>query len=334
MGVKWNQDAKPAEKLLAMYSMLLFSGKAASLSELSRELDCSKQAVNRLLDQMEAAHFGKLHREKRGREAVYSLERPQKLPQISLDAEGLQQLALCRDFLLHLLPPSVRKNINTTLQQASAYLPPECGMKENGLSGAALTKGSIDYAPFQTQLRTVTKAISQQRVCAVEYRSAASSDFKTHFFAPQRLLAYHEVLYVQGWIVTDSGKAEIMHEKCAMLALQRTGKVLLTRRSSAHLPSIKAELKPEFGVMEQESFAVKIFFTAAVAKYVAERQWSPDQQFTRGKDGSLMLDMTARSEAEVLAWVLSFGPEAEIIEPDSLREKVIRKIKEMAKNYE
>ena len=147
MGKKWNSDAKPAEKMLALYTMLLFTGREASLSELSRELDCSKQAVLRLRDQLEASRFGKLLRSKRGKETLYQIDRPRNPPKISLNAEGLYQLALCRDFILHLLPDAMRQNVDTALQQASAFLPedeelPEC-------IGQSIVKGRINYTPFQ-----------------------------------------------------------------------------------------------------------------------------------------------------------------------------------------
>jgi len=42
---KMDSRRRPAEKMLTLYTMLLFTGMEASLSELSRELNCSKQAV-------------------------------------------------------------------------------------------------------------------------------------------------------------------------------------------------------------------------------------------------------------------------------------------------
>lgn len=122
MGKKWNPDAKPGEKLLTLYTLLL-SGRAASLTDLSREINCSKQAMVRLLNQLEASRFGKLLRFKQGREAYYQLERPKSLPRFSLNADGVAQLALCRDFMSHLLPESVFRSVETTLQQASALIP-------------------------------------------------------------------------------------------------------------------------------------------------------------------------------------------------------------------
>ncbi|MDR1579446.1 MAG: hypothetical protein LBS35_03735 [Synergistaceae bacterium] len=153
MGVKKDPDSTPAEKLLALYTMLLFCAREFSLSELAGALNCSKQTVCRLLDQLEASRYGKLLRFKRGKEAIYRLARPQRPPQLSLDAEGLYQLALCRNFMLHLLPESMKKNAEAALLQASAYLPEQ---RDEGKgvfyffnsAGRSYVKGHIDYTPL------------------------------------------------------------------------------------------------------------------------------------------------------------------------------------------
>ena len=53
--------AKPGEKLLALYTLLMLRApRAISLSELAQALECSKQTVLRLLVQLEASGYGKL----------------------------------------------------------------------------------------------------------------------------------------------------------------------------------------------------------------------------------------------------------------------------------
>lgn len=333
MGKKWNQDAKPSEKLLSMYTMLLFSGREASLSELSRELDCSKQAVMRLIDQLEASRFGKLLRAKRGRESVYRLDRPKNLPKLSLNAEGLHQLALCRDFMLHLLPESMRKEVDATLQQASAYLPE--GETPDALVpvGTSFAKGRIDYSPFQEMLQTLIKGIRQNKVCAIQYKSSIHGEAKSFEFAPKRLVAYREAIHIHGWIVSEKGTAAPLFEKPTTLALQRLQKVLVTRRGAVHIPDVEEEYKGTFGLMENEPFAVRVKFSPAAATYVAEREWSEDQKVTMHKDGSITLAMTARSQAEVVAWVLSFADTAELLSPKWLREELEGQVAVLAKKY-
>ena len=333
MGKKWNQDAKPSEKLLSMYTMLLFSGREASLSELSRELDCSKQAVMRLIDQLEASRFGKLLRSKRGRESVYRLDRPKNPPKLSLNAEGLHQLALCRDFMLHLLPESMRKMVDATLQQASAYLP-EGGTPDDLLSvGKSFAKGRIDYSPFQEMLQSVIKGIRQGRVCAVQYKSTMHGEAKLFEFAPKRLVSYREAIHIHGWIVSEKGTATPLFEKPTNLALQRLQKVLVTRRNAAHIPDVQEEHQGAFGLMEDEPFSVRVKFSQAAATYVAERKWSEDQKVTVHKDGSVTLAMTARSPAEVISWVLSFSDAAELLSPKWLKDDLSRQVRNIAARY-
>ena len=333
MGKKWNQDAKPAAKLLSMYTMLLFSGREASLGELSRELNCSKQAVMRLLDQLEASRFGKLLRSKRGREAVYRLDRPKTLPQISLNAEGLRQLALCRDFMLHLLPQSMRKEIDAALQHATAYLPEEEAPDALVSVGESFAKGRIDYAPFQEMLQAVIAGIRQHRVCEVHYKSSIHGEMKVFEFAPKRLVSYHEAIYVHGWIVSEKGTVTPLYENSTTLALQRIRDVLVTRRSATRIPDVEAEHKGAFGLMAESPFPVRVRFSPAAATYVAEREWSEGQKITVHKNGSVTLVMTAHSPVEVISWVLSFADTAELLSPKWLREELARQVMTLAARY-
>ena len=333
MGKKWNQDAKPSEKLLSMYTMLLFSGKEASLGELSAELGCSKQTVLRFVDQLEASRFGKLLRAKRGRESAYRLERPKSLPKLSLNAEGLNQLALCRDFLLHLLPESMRNVVDTTLQQASAYLP-EGETPEALLSvGTSLAKGRIDYSPFQEHFQAIMKGIRQHKVCAVEYKSSLHDEAKSFELAPKRLVAYREAIHIHGWIVAEKGKAVPLFEEPTNLALHRLQKALVTRRSAAHIPDVEEQHKGMFGVMESGPFCVRVRFSPSAATYVAEREWSEDQKVTIHKDGFITLAMTARSPEEVLSWVLGFADAAELLAPKWLKKILAQHVLTLAARY-
>lgn len=334
MGRKWNQDMTPAERLLSVYTLLLFSGREVSLSELARRLDCSKQTVRRVMDQMEAARFGTLLREMHGREVAYRLDRPRHLSGVSLSPEGLRQLALCRAFMLHLLPENMRDMVDVTLQHAAAYLPEgasSCAMEE---MGQAQTKGVIDYSPFQEILQTLMDAIRLKQVCEVRYRPSLNGEVKRHFFAPMKIVAYHEALYARGRLVSEKGRAEALFPSSTSLAVHRMTEVRMTRRSSAHIPDAPDEGEGCFGLMGDEPFTVRVRFAPSAATYAAERSWSRDQRLTWHRDGGVTLTMTARSAAEVIAWVMSFAETAEILSPAWLREEVAARVRAMSGMYE
>ena len=268
MAKKWDSDATPAGKALALFTMLLFNNRAFSLTELTGQdrLNVSKASVARLIKQLERARVGNIQREQRGREAFFRLERPARIPAISLDAEGLAQLALCRDFLVGLLPEAMHKDIQGSLNQMAAFLPRDSRTLPSGL-GAAISKGRIDYTPFQDMIATLIRAIHENRVCAVRYRAALGGKEKEYDFAPKRLLAYHESLYAEGWHVSEKGAVEVLYDDTSRLAVHRLKECVLTRRSSENVPDI-----PPPGT---EALGVTVRFDASAATYVAERTKQP-----------------------------------------------------------
>jgi predicted DNA-binding transcriptional regulator YafY len=332
-----NSDATPAEKILSLYTLLLInSGRYFSLTELAERLECSKQTVLRLVDQIEMAEFGKITRDKRGREAVYAIERPQRLPLMSVNAEGLYQLALCRNLLLHLLPKGIKTQVDKTLREIGSHID-EAVAPDDITMGQPYTKGSIDYTPFQQMLKTVTQAIQTRVVCLVSYQRQLGSPPNTFEYAPKRLISYHESLIILGWHVTEKGKARALYDNPATLYLHRCRDIALTRRGTEHLPDAEPAQKGDghalFGVMRGEVFPVRVRFAPEAATYVYERRWSSRQECTRHDDGAVTLDFDAQSQEEVVAWVLGFGERATLLSPQNLAQEVARQGEAIAAKY-
>jgi predicted DNA-binding transcriptional regulator YafY len=349
MGRKKDPDATAGEKLLSLYTMLFFCNRAFSLSDLARELRCSKQTVSRLIDQLESSRYGgKPLRLKKGKEVAFRLNRPQKPPLISLDPEGLEQLWLCRDFMLHLLPDSMQKNVDATLRQVSACLPggDASGEEASRLNeevsrldedgnffrtvGRSFVKGRIDYTPFQEMFQTILRAIRTEKICRISYQASPQRGARTFEYAPMRLAAYHESIRVSGWFVTPEGKAK--YEAPAVLLLHRMKEVSLTRRST-HLPDPEDGNSEAFGLIAEKPFTIVARFTESAAAYVAEREWSEGQTIEQNEDGGVTLTMTARSSTEVVSWILSFGDTAELLSPDWLRDRVTENVRALAATY-
>jgi len=233
MGKKLDSGMSAGEKLLRLFSLLLFTQQRYSLGELAEILGCSKQTVLRLIDQLEAVGWAKVMREMEGRKAVYYMARPKRLPRVSLNLEGLEQLILCRNFLIHLLPPSAQISADTALHQSLAYISEAEAASAsaiNAISGS-ITKGRIDYSRSQEILRTLTQAAKTQTVCEVSYRSALRKEPRTFAFAPMRLFAHHEALYAFGWEVTSKGHVEPVRDTPSQLLVQRFATATATRRS-------------------------------------------------------------------------------------------------------
>jgi predicted DNA-binding transcriptional regulator YafY len=78
---------------------------------------------------------------------------------------------------------------------------------------------------------------------------------------------------------------------------------------------------------------VAVELTGWAARYVAERVWSPDQKIEKKGKDKIRLIFKASSEPEVTGWLLSFGDQAKLIEPDWLVEIVSTTVQRLKEKY-
>lgn len=318
-------DKTPGEKLLALYTLLMLQGeRLISLAGIANSLGCSKQTVLRLLTQLEASGYGKLEQPvRKGKEYFYRLTKTDERI-LDLGPGELRQLALCRNLLMRLLPDQSRESVGIFCDSESAGLSPV----------GIMYKGYIDYSPFEAQYSNLLKAIQKRLICKISYQKSIFTSPRDIWFAPVRLISYHETLSVVGWEVTQKGKVRRLYSNWLWLYLHRCKSAKLTTRSSVELPDIDlmTEDKAEFGVMNGEIFTVVLLFNENTANYIHDRQWSSDQQITITDDRHLLLKMEVRSKPEIISWVLGFGPDVRVLEPSWLKEEILRKSSEVINN--
>ena len=85
-------------------------------------------------------------------------------------------------------------------------------------------------------------------------------------------------------------------------------------------------LSSAFTLYFGESETFKICFPKDQARYISERIWAVDQKIETRKDGSLILTMTTSGGYDIKKWVLSFGGDAELLEPQWMRDKIVEEM--------
>lgn len=334
MPEKINPYSSPATKVLSLYGLLLFSGKKYSLTQLAQLLRCSKQTVLRMMEQIELSHQAKIESRIEGGRKWFKIKTPLTKPLLSLDVKAIQHLMLCRDFVCHILPQSLREEISRTIAHTTVLLPDqEERSRAMAKLGEAYVKGSINYNEHQEYISLLLNAIGERRVCRVSYLASGRLEPKEYCIAPLTVIAHHGALYISCWLVTDTEEPEVIYDDM-LLAVQRLLQVEQTERKFTIKEdcSIKESCRT-FGLMKGEPLRIKIGFSPEVAVYVRERKWSDDQTIITLPDGGLMLEFTATSRPEVMSWVLSFGPEATVLSPEDLKDEIKKLANEMVKNY-
>jgi predicted DNA-binding transcriptional regulator YafY len=174
-----------------------------------------------------------------------------------------------------------------------------------------------DYARAQPLIESVTRARLEGRTLEVTYHSFSRDEVTTRKIDPYHLWYHQGGLYV---IAYDHLRREVR-----IFALERI-KALRETAETFALPSrfdVGAYMRESFGILRGDpAVPVKVKFSNTWARWIEERVWHPSQRLERLPGGELGLTLQVAVTDELKRWILSFGREAEVVEPVVLREAV------------
>lgn len=335
MPPKKNPDGNPTRNAVKLFSLLLFSGRAYPLKRLAEILECSRQTVLRLVEQIEMSG-GSIHKWTENGQSYYQIQSIGTRPKVVLSDQDVEQLVLCREWMQHLLPEGIRQNLERATEKTTVLLENYAHRAEVlEPIGQSSVKGRIDYTGFEKILERLMDSIRTRQVLEVGYLAPHRLEPKKHVFVPMRVIAFHEALYVRGWKVTDRGVPEVTQE--ITLAIHRLQCLQPTRR---HLsPDAMKDLPPlaENGYLgmsrQSKPFDVCARFYSGGAQYVRERQWSKEHKLEEADGGCVRLTFVAQSELEVVKWILGFGADAQLLAPEHLRQRVQDELRSALRYY-
>ena len=97
---------------------------------------------------------------------------------------------------------------------------------------------------------------------------------------------------------------------------------------------IEEALEQAWGIIsDQEPVEVGLRFAPAVASRVAETTWHPTQVVQPEADGALTWRATVSGTIEIRSWILSWGPDVEVLAPAELRAEVAGLVAAAAARY-
>jgi predicted DNA-binding transcriptional regulator YafY len=143
---------------------------------------------------------------------------------------------------------------------------------------------------------------------------------------PLKLVHYQGRWYLLAWCHLRRDK-RLFH-------LSRIQSIKTTGQQTEHrLQPDDEYLTGVFGIFKGKArFTATISLTGRAAEIVREQHWHPDQQIEQIQTG-ILLHLPVADDRELIMKVLQFGDEAEVIAPESFREKIKERITEMANRY-
>ncbi|MDO4568877.1 MAG: WYL domain-containing protein [Planctomycetia bacterium] len=86
-------------------------------------------------------------------------------------------------------------------------------------------------------------------------------------------------------------------------------------------------------IRDEEDVEVELLFSKKVAKNIKSVQWHETEQAHFYSNGTLAYRVTVSGIKEILWWVFGYADEVEVIQPQSLRDEMKRRVRNLAKIY-
>ena len=328
------RPGKPAKKYSQAARLhdtirLIEARHGISIEELAQECGVTRRTVHRDLSAIADAGYP-LTAEWSGDRKLYRFITGFKdVPPLRFSLPELMTLYFLRSQLDLLAGTPFQDDLDTIFGKINSVLPPRFAAHLERISRIAipLLQGRRDYSRAGKILEMVRRALLYQNRIELHYHSPARPDPDKYSVDPYTLIFYKGGLYLLGYAHNRRG--------VRTFALERISAVEIAPERF-ELPEDYApdeRFRNSFGIVDEEPVTVRIRFAPAIAHAIADRIWHPSQQLSRLADGAIELCFTAGGRREIVAWLLSYGSQAELLEPAELRRELATTTAAMAAAY-
>jgi predicted DNA-binding transcriptional regulator YafY len=192
--------------------------------------------------------------------------------------------------------------------------------------------GPKDYRQSEEILDTIVQASVHRRPLLLRYRTRTGWAYSCRF-EPWTVVLYRDALFVHG-LQRGTGPAGGVR----LLAVDR---VLEAEIEKGERFAVPEDYDPEkwfggqLGLWHEggEAELVRIAFRERAALTAKERMWPGQRGWAEQEDGRWVLELEVPVTPEVMTWVITWGSEAEVLGPASLREWVVEVLEGARQRY-
>ncbi|MBT3221263.1 MAG: transcriptional regulator [Proteobacteria bacterium] len=213
----------------------------------------------------------------------------------------------------------------------------ETGLPSNSAPLVARVTSAFHYVPFgpkayrdhEVVLDVLVQSVLRRWPVVLEYQRPGNPPYEVTIH-PYTLVLYRDALYVLG-LAVEVGE----------LRTYSVNRIVSARSDKDETFVPLADFAPEtyyanrLGIWAEcsEGVLAKLAFSTSAEPMARERQWPGLQEWTTAEDGRAVLVTKVSVSPEVVTWVLSWGPEVEVLEPEGLRQRVAEKLAEALQPY-
>lgn len=328
------RDSLPLRRQWTLVQTLASRRLGVTVRELAKEMGASEKTIRRDLETLQGVGFPLEEIiETYGRKRWRITPTPQNPPQVSFDLEEVAALYLGRRFLEPLAGTMFWKGAQKAFSKVRSFLGDNALRHLEKMAAAwhQTTFGHSDYAKQAELIDDLMMSIEDQKFTLITYQSARATEPVTHEVYPYGLVCHRHALYL---IAFDSELREVRNYK-----VNRIESVAIQPLKQYTKPKdfqLEATLQNAFGIFLSDGpkQTVRVRFFPPVVRFVQEHHWHPSQILTPQRDGSVIAEFHLTALEEIKSWIQSFGANALVLEPETLRQQILEDLLKLQELYE
>ena len=309
----------------------------ASIRELGKKVEVNRRTAYRIMETLEELNFpivsvpSRLDGQARYRLVEsYIIKLPNLIvPDLKLTSDEIIALYFIRGYAHSFKGSTIESNIGAAYAKFDAFVPEDLAKRLNKIKNLFLpaVPPPKDYSCKQEIIDSLTDAIISRKTCWIEYQPFDNSSIERSRIDP---LCF-----------TDQGGCLCVRirysesDQVKVLTVERIKKVTV-EETSFELPNDlnrALSYKDKAKSPDDKPTNFKIRFSANVAQHAQKCPWGGAQKATKNTDGSVLLELNSSEGNEIRCWILSLGPEVEVLQPKQLRKEIVESLQQTLKKY-
>ncbi|MBF0103893.1 MAG: WYL domain-containing transcriptional regulator [Deltaproteobacteria bacterium] len=317
-------------RTLVILNKLYTSRQGVAINDLASEFKTSTKTIRRDLCFLENSLFPLVeHKDDQGKKRFKLMQGYKEEFDVPFAPAELMSLYFFKDFLAPLEGTGfevpfrrlINKIENGIPEQAKAF----CDRLEKSFRTRIAQK--VDYTSSKIIVQIVNNAICDRRPIKIKYFSYSSKRTTIRKIEPYCLYYYHGAIYVVA--------KDFLSRELRTFNVERIRKAIKLDSSFSLPKNFNAAdyFKESFGIFKDDIVTVVAVFDNAVSPFIQERIWHPHQRIETLTGGRVKLTIPVAGTREIKTWLMGFCEHVEVVEPQSLREEIIKDIKKMGGVY-
>jgi len=318
---------KPQHARLLFIDRKIREGHHPNCSSLAEEWEVSRKTIQRDVEYMHYQLDAPIEYSAKQRGYFYT-EEQYKLPAMNIRESDLFGVYLAEKLLVQYEGTPIYDSLCSIFEKIEQSLP-------NKISTDPATdqeKFTV-FPPFST---TINPAVWKTVIDCLRTSQQMKIQYKTPGKEPVARIIdpYHGVRFEGDWYVVGFCylRQEIRTFSLSRILLaEKTGEKFLIPKNFDFQKLSGSHFGVHWSIKE---IKVKIRFNKCVADYIKERIWHSSQEIAGCKDGDLILTLTVSHLLELKRWILSWGCDAQVLEPVFFAQDIKKTLTKAAESYE